>query len=170
MAPGRSVLREQDVGFEMCVTSQHLPVLVAGHKRYSFGGQPRFKKTAGSLMSQIMEAQVLNVQSATCPPESRAHGSRIERKELSLIASGVPLFFDQLHCVVTDQVYQRDHLVVSVLLPRILPVADFDELPSSVEVCPFYSHDLSLPHGSRYGELDDAGHWHSEPLPIIELG
>lgn len=74
------------------------PILVAGDERHLLDWQSCLEQTARSLVAQIVEVQVFDLEA--CPGECRTYGSMVMRKDPPIASSHNPLLKHDLPCII----------------------------------------------------------------------
>jgi len=140
----------------MRVPAEHLPIFVACDERDLLDGKAGFEEAACALVPEVMKVKVFDLELAALAPERRSHGFSIERKDAAAaFAYARSLLLDDRAGVVARDVEQRNALVIPALPARILAIPNEEHLFMRVEVSPFNSADLVLPHRGCDSKADD---------------
>jgi len=73
---------------------------VTGDQCYLFDWKSCFEQTARSLVTEIVEVQVFDLELIACPGECRAYGSVVMGKDSSIASSHNPLLKHDLPRVI----------------------------------------------------------------------
>lgn len=158
------------LGPKVRVALEHLPILVAGDQADLLDGVLRLEQSAGGLVTEVMEVQVLDPQLPARTPERRPHGPGVVGKGALALAAERFLFLQQGPGVEPGGVEQGDLLVIAGLVARVLAIAHHHRAADDVDIFPENPADLLLPHRRRDGELDDAAHGNELPRVGVEIG
>ena len=82
---------EKIFNFKIGITLELSPILVAGNQCYFFDWKSCLEQAARSLVTQIVEVQVFDLELITCAGECCTYRSMIMRKDPSIASSHNPL-------------------------------------------------------------------------------
>jgi hypothetical protein len=143
---------------------------VARHQGDLFDGKARLKQTARSFVAEVMEVQVLDAKVAAGATKCGSYGARVVGKDGSRsLPDCARLRENQRPGIITRGREQRNALMVSGLIPRILSVADREHALIGPHVLPFHPANLVQAHGGRNCELDDPCHRDRQAEIGVEL-
>ncbi len=144
---------------DMGVAAQHFPILVARYERDLFYGETRLKHAACALVTQIVEMQVLHRDFYASTPEGGANRSRVIGEYLALkLPQMLALRYDKRLGIESRGIKQRDALVSSGLVARVIAIPDGEHPTFDIQIAPFNAVDFIEVHGGRDGELHDPCH------------
>ena len=141
VTPPRQVM--QRLGFWMRVSAEHFPVFVTGHERDLLNREPGLEQASGPFVAQVVKMQVLYPEFATAASKCRADRPAVLGKYPALDRPEVEwLFGEDSPTIVTAGSKQRDRLIVSQLVPRVLAVAVQQHPRAFVHIGPINSADF----------------------------
>ena len=120
-------------------------------------------------MAQVMEVQILCVGIGACAPKSGADRLRVVGEDRTLRLSEIlGLRHHEGPGIEPGGGKERDPLVVTGLVARVLAVSDQKHLAVYIEVAPVGAADLVQPHRGSDGELHDACHGHRQARVLVK--
>jgi len=141
---------------EVRVTPQHAPILVARYHRDLLDRKTGFKQSTSAFMTQIVKAQIIDIDSVARPVEGSSNGFRVVRKYATEAAREDPLLERDLPRIVAGRIEKGDDLMIAVLSSRVFAIADGNCSLRHIDIRPFDPANFGLAHCSRDCEANDS--------------
>jgi hypothetical protein len=122
--------------FEVELTAQHLPILVAGDERDFGNVETGFEEAAGRFVTQVVEMQVDDAEFGARAPECGTQGFAVVGKDLVTVWCGSTLLVQERDRVVAGSTDQRYTLMVAIFASGVFAIADDGKLADQIDVGP----------------------------------